>query len=297
MTIGIVGNTEKANLPEVLRSLVQTLEERKIRALLHRDLSKVFTRADRRTTGASVRVVSDRELARRSDVLISLGGDGTMLRTARLVAPREVPILGVNLGKMGFLAEVSVEDIRSAIDDLQAGRTRTEARMRLVAQGKGLKRGYSALNDIVVNMPGIARVVHIETFVDNEYVATFTGDGIMVSTPTGSTGYALSNGGPIITPDQSVMMISPICPHNLTARPIVVPDTVTVDLRVVLAPGRVHVTADGQPATSMHAPLLVRIRKAPHRTMLVKRSGRDYFDVLRNKLGWGKDLRTEPVGS
>jgi NAD+ kinase len=242
-----------------------------------------------------VSVVRDAELVRRSDVLISLGGDGTMLRSARLVAPREIPMLGVNLGKLGFLAEVSVDEVESAIDDLLEGRTRTEARMMLLAHGKGLKRGYSALNDIVVNMPGMARVVHVETFVDGEYVATFTGDGIMVSTPTGSTGYALSNGGPIITPDQSVMMISPICPHNLTARPIVVPDNVTVDLRVAHAPGRIHVTADGQPATSMRGPMRVQIKKAPHRTILIRRSGRDYFDVLRNKLGWGKDLRTEPA--
>jgi NAD+ kinase len=217
-----------------------------------------------------------------------------MLRTARLVAPREVPILGVNLGKLGFLAEVPVDEVEAAIDDLLEGRTRSEARMMLSAQGKGLRKGYSALNDVVVNMPGIARVLHVETRVDGEYVATFTGDGIMVSTPTGSTGYALSNGGPIITPEQSVMMISPICPHNLTARPIVVPDAVTVDLIVEHAPGRVHVTADGQPAIAVRGPLHVRIRKAPHRTILVRRSGRDYFDLLRNKLGWGKDLRTEP---
>ena len=215
-----------------------------------------------------------------------------MLRTARLVTPRETPILGVNLGKLGFLAEVSVDEVDEAIDDLVSGKTRMEARMMIMAKGKGLKRGFSALNDIVVNMPGMARVVHVETLIDGEFVATFTGDGIMVSTPTGSTGYALSNGGPIITPDQSVMMVSPICPHNLTARPIVVPDTVTVDLRVVHAPGRVHVTADGQPAGSIRGPLHIRIRKAPHRTILVRRTGRNYFDVLRNKLGWGMDVRT-----
>lgn len=293
MTIGIVGNTEKPNLHSVLRELLRTLEERRIHAILQSDLRRVMTRSELRTGRSRIAVVRDSELVRRADVLVSLGGDGTMLRTARLVAPREVPILGVNLGKLGFLAEVPVDEVEASIDDLLEGRTRTEARMRLAAQGKGLRKGYSALNDVVVNMPGMARVLHVETRVDGEYVATFTGDGIMVSTPTGSTGYALSNGGPIITPEQSVMMISPICPHNLTARPIVVPDAVTIDLRVTDAAGRVHVTADGQPAIAIRGPLHVRIRKAPHRTILVRRSGRDYFDLLRNKLGWGKDLRTE----
>lgn len=293
MTIGIVGNTDKPNLHGVLRELLRTLEERRIHAVLQADLRRVMTRPEMRTGRGHVSIVRDAELVRRADVLVSLGGDGTMLRTARLVAPREVPILGVNLGKLGFLAEVPVDEVEASIDDLLEGRTRTEARMRLAAQGKGLRKGYSALNDVVVNMPGMARVLHVETRVDGEYVATFTGDGIMVSTPTGSTGYALSNGGPIITPEQSVMMISPICPHNLTARPIVVPDAVTIDLRVTDAPGRVHVTADGQPAIAIRGPLHIRIRKAPHRTILVRRSGRDYFDLLRNKLGWGKDLRTE----
>lgn len=293
MTIGIVGNIEKPNLRSVLRALLQTLEERKIHVVLQSDLRRVITRMELRRDRSRITIVRDSELVRRADVLVSLGGDGTMLRTARLVAPREVPILGVNLGKLGFLAEVPVDEVEAAIDDLLEGRTRTEARMMLAAHGKGLRKGFSALNDVVVNMPGMARVLHVETRVDGEYVATFTGDGIMVSTPTGSTGYALSNGGPIITPEQSVMMISPICPHNLTARPIVVPDAVTIELRVTHAPGRVHVTADGQPAIAVRGPLQVTIRKASHRTILVRRSGRDYFDLLRNKLGWGKDLRTE----
>jgi len=296
MTIGIVGNSEKPRLPEVAAQLFRLLRDRSVPFLLHDELAPAFRGPAERLFLKGVALVSGASLARRATVIISLGGDGTILRTARLIGAREIPILGVNLGKLGFLAEVNIEDLQMAVSDVLEGRYQAESRMMLLADGKGLgKGGYGALNDIVIDLSGTARVIHVETRVNGVFVATFTGDGVMVSTPTGSTGYALSNGGPIITPDQSVMMISPISPHNLTARPIVLPDTVTIDLDVRSAPGKVHVTADGQPQLFTKAPVHVRVRKAPFRTILIKREGMDYFGVLRNKLQWGKDVRTDQL--
>lgn len=294
MTIGIVGNSEKAKLPDVAAQLFRILRDRSVPFLVHDEMASAFRGPNEKHMLKGIPLVTGESLARRSNVIISLGGDGTILRTARLIGEKETPILGINLGKLGFLAEVNIDDIKSAVSDVLGGHYQAESRMMLLAEGKQLKRGgYGALNDIVIDLSGTARVIHVETHVDGVFVATFTGDGVMVSTPTGSTGYALSNGGPIITPDQSVMMISPICPHNLTARPIVLPDTVTVDLRVRTAPGKVHVTADGQPQLFTKAPVHVRVRKAPYRTVLIKRQGMDYFEVLRNKLQWGKDVRTD----
>lgn len=294
MTFGIVGNGEKSSFPEVASQVIRQLRTRKVPFLLHDELVRAFRGKEGKEVLKGVPVAKGADLVKRASMLISLGGDGTILRTARLVGRREIPILGVNLGKLGFLAEVSIEELGTALEEVLEGRYRTESRMMLVAEGKGLgRRGYGALNDIVLDLSGTARVIHVETRVDGEFVATFTGDGIMVSTPTGSTGYALSNGGPIITPDQSAIMVSPICPHNLTARPIVLPDSVTIDLTVRSAPGKVHVTADGQPELFMNAPVHVRVRKAPFRTILVKRVGTNYFDVLRSKLQWGKDVRTD----
>ncbi|OGU28743.1 MAG: hypothetical protein A2X67_09425 [Ignavibacteria bacterium GWA2_55_11] len=293
MTFGIVGNKEKEQLPVVAAHLVRRLSKERTEFILHDELAKALKGKLPRGILSGVKTAGSSSLAGRCDMMISLGGDGTILRTARMVGSRETPILGVNLGKLGFLAEISVEEVDECLTEILEGRILTESRMMIVGEGKGLGKGFAALNDIVVDMSGSARVMHVETWVDDRFLATFTGDGIIVSTPTGSTGYALSNGGPIIAPKTPAIMISPICPHTLSARPVVIPETSVIRLRVRTAPSKVHITADGQPENFVNAPVEIVVRRAPFMTRLVKRPDVSYFEVLRGKLQWGRDVRTD----
>ncbi len=293
MKIGIVGNVGKRVLPDVLQQVLEGLVSRRIPYVVDARLRSVLSRKFIRsyTTSGSF---GPQKALRTCNIVISLGGDGTMLETARLLDGTEIPILGVNLGKLGFLAEVQMNEIDQCLDEILNGRYTVEPRMRLQALGKGLGSGYTALNDIVLDLTQSSRVMHVETWVDGQYLATFTGDGIIVSTPTGSTGYALSNGGPILPPQTKAIMISPICPHTLTARPVVLPETSKVTLKVSDAPARLQLTADGQPSALLKVPASVEVKRSEHGTFLVKREGSRYFDVLRGKLQWGKDVRTDP---
>jgi NAD+ kinase len=225
-------------------------------------------------------------------MLISLGGDGTILRMARMVSGYDIPILGVNLGKLGFLAEVSLDELEMCVNDVLNGEYIIEERMMLQAQVGDSKSKVQALNDIVLDQTGSSRMFSIHTYVNNEYLSKFTGDGIIIATPTGSTAYVLSNGGPIVTPTNRSMLISPICPHTLTARTVVVPDDSKITLRVEQSSGNIHFAADGQPQKFIKPPVDIIVEKSFMTTKLVKRKNTSYYDVLRRKLHWGKDVRT-----
>ena len=293
MIVGITGNREKPELPAVLERVVKVLRARHVGYVVDRTLRPVLSGHVLREHFPSGSFRPPDAL-RRTNLLISLGGDGTMLQAARLVRREEIPILGVNLGKLGFLAEVRIDEVEVCLDQVLSGDYRVEDRLMLEAHGKGLGNGYAALNDIVLDLSESARVMHVETWVDGDYLATFTGDGMIVSTPTGSTAYALSNGGPILPPQTGAIMVSPICPHTLTARPVVLPDSSIVTLKVKSAPARLVLTADGQPSAFLKPPVLIEVRKSQYVTKLVKRKGSKYFDVLRGKLQWGRDVRTDP---
>ncbi len=291
MRFGIAGNLEKPGLAEIVAKLARRFAKDRVDFVVHDKLARVVSRSVPKSLLPSSRVVTEQKLARSCDLLISLGGDGTILRMARLVGEHGTPILGINLGKLGFLAEVSVEELDDCVDEVLAERFTIEERTMIEAAGKGLSSSYYALNDIVVDKFGSSRVIDIETYVDHDYLATFTGDGIIFSTPTGSTAYALSNGGPIVTPTNQTIIISPICPHTLTVRPVLVPDHCSIRVRVASAPKQVHVTADGQLEKFLTPPVSLSIRKAPFAARLVKRQRSSYYDVLRKKLHWGKDVR------
>jgi NAD+ kinase len=238
------------------------------------------------------RAVPEKDLPARCDMLISLGGDGTILRLARQVAEKGTPLLGVNLGKLGFLAEVSVEDLDACLTEVLKGDYFIVERMMLQATILKNSRTYIALNDIVVDKFGSSRVLNFETHVNGEYLATFTADGIILSTPTGSTAYAMANGGPIVTPHNRAITISPICPHSLTARPVIVPDDSVIRINVVSSENKVHITADGQDEVLVRPPTEIRVKRSPFSARLVKRRNTSYYDILRKKLNWGQDLRT-----
>ena len=291
MRFGIAGNLRKEGVPKIAQRVIQRFEVEGVDYVVERTLADVLRKRFR--LKLSGRTISDRNLAGGSDILISLGGDGTILRLARQVAEKGTPILGVNLGKLGFLAEVSVDDLDDCLAEVLRGDYFVVERMMLQATTSKSTRSYFALNDIVVDKFGTSRVLDFETFVNNEYLATFTADGVILSTPTGSTAYALANGGPIVTPSNRSITISPICPHTLTARPVIVPDDSIIRIRVGAADHKVHVTADGQDEVLLRPPTEIKVRKAPHMARLVKRRNTSYYDTLRKKLNWGRDVRTE----
>jgi NAD+ kinase len=291
MRFGIAGNVQKECVPGIAKMLLERFEAEGVDYVLDKSLADFLRKKSRqRILG---RIVSEKKLPAQVDVLISLGGDGTILRLARQVAEHGTPILGVNLGKLGFLTEASLEDLDACIGELLSGDYFVVERMMLQASTPKYPIKYVALNDMVVDKFGTSRVLDLETYVNAEYLATFTADGIILSTPIGSTAYALANGGPIVTPHNRSITISPICPHTLTARPVIVPDDSTITIKIASPKYKVRLTADGQDEAVLQPPTEIRVKKAKHAARLVKRKNTSYYDVLRKKLNWGRDVRTD----
>lgn len=293
MRFGIVGNTSKPVIREVTASLFSYLGEKRLSFSVVEDLGRWYRRARVRPALPHSAVLSGAALARRSDMIIALGGDGTMLAAARMFGRMGVPILGINLGKLGFLAEVSVDEMRECIDDIVRKRFLIEERTALMGRAVGDDRTFFALNEVVVDRGSLSRVIDFETYVGGDFLVTYAADGIIVTTPTGSTAYSLAAGGPIVKPGSDVFVVNPISPHTLTARPVIVPDESVVRIVVREGSKRVHITADGQMEGFYRTPVEFRIRKAPYVVRLVKRRKRTYFDLLRTKLMWGRDVRIE----
>ncbi|MEX2115498.1 MAG: NAD(+)/NADH kinase [Bacteroidota bacterium] len=291
MKFGIVGNLQKKELPNVVRELLNRVQEESVQFLLSASVAKAVSRVVGKAALRRARIVNERSLLAESDLIIALGGDGTILETARLVGSHETPILGINLGKLGFLAEVSIEESEQCLREILERRYNVEERIMLQATTPALKKPFYALNDVVIDKYGTSRVMSIETHVNNEYLATYSADGIIISTPTGSTAYSLANGGPIVVPSNHALIISPICPHTLTARPVIVPDESVVTITIFAASRQVHLTADGQLEDLFKPPVTITVKKAPFKARLVKRQTTNYYDVLRKKLNWGSDVR------
>jgi NAD+ kinase len=229
------------------------------------------------------------EMAERSDLLIVLGGDGTMIGTARLVAGRGTPVLGVNLGSLGYLTEFAVEDVLPALEEVSRGTFEVDCRMmlewRVRRDGEKVDEG-TALNDVVVNKSALARIIEIDCTVGNQYVTTFRADGLIVATPTGSTAYNLSAGGPIIYPGTEAISICPICPHTLTNRPLLLPDTAKIRLQINTREQEVMLTSDGQTGMPLMAGDRVEVNKSGKTFNTIRPKNKDYFEILRNKLKW-----------
>jgi NAD+ kinase len=235
-------------------------------------------------TSASVETIAEK-----SEVLIVLGGDGTIIATARLVAGRGIPVLGINLGWLGYLTEFSIDDTQKALESLircdYLVDSRTMLDWSIERDGVEVGRGL-VLNDVVLNKSALARVIEIDCRIGGLEVTTYRGDGLIVSTPTGSTAYNLSAGGPIIYPDTKAIAISPICPHTLTNRPVVLPDSVEIDLQLITREQDVMLTSDGQIGLPLTGCDLVRIKKSDKTFDIIRPTDRDYFQILRDKLKW-----------
>ncbi len=228
----------------------------------------------------------------KAELVVVLGGDGTLLSVARIFYGIDIPILGINLGSLGFLTEVTVDELYSVLERALENNQLTSRRMMLEAtihrDGNQLEQ-FRALNEIVINKGAIARIVDLETCVNKHPLTTFKSDGLIISTPTGSTGYSMSAGGPIIHPSMSCLVITPICPHTLTNRPIVVTDDSVVSITVKSSfDEKVYLTMDGQTGFELQEGDSVEVRKAPAATSLIVSRNRDYFELLRTKLKWGE---------
>jgi len=293
LSIGIVGNVAKSSTCETACALIKILQERKIKFAVQTEIAGQMKATCRFDAGSSS--LQSSEIPGCTDIIVSLGGDGTILRTAKLVGETGKPILGINLGKLGFLAELNFDELRNSIDELFKGKFNIEDRTALIAtfEKGGKLSTIPALNDIVIDRAGSMRMIDLETYVDSEYLITYRADGIVISTPTGSTGYSLSTGGPIISPESRVITISPISPHTLTARPVIVPDD--SEIRVVARSDskQVMVNADGQTSHLLDQPAELKISLASHRIKLLRKSKNGFFNLLRTKLMWGADIRTE----
>lgn len=223
-------------------------------------------------------------------LIVVLGGDGTLISVARKVGDLRTPILGVNLGSLGFLTEITLAEFYPVMEKVIAGEFEVTNRLMLEAvvrrEGREVGR-YRVLNDVVINKGAIARIIDMEVTVDNDYLTTFKADGLIISTPTGSTAYNLAAGGPIIYPGLHCLVITPICPHMLTNRPIIVSDESIIRVEVKFQDEDVVFTADGQVGMPLHGGDVVEIRKSRSSTLLIKSPSRDFFEVLRTKLHWG----------
>jgi NAD+ kinase len=291
MKFGIVGNLAKHDLPRVVKQLVETLNECRAEFVIDKEIVELLA-----AKGVALGVVNARdthECTNGVDMLIALGGDGTILSAARAIGTDGIPIFGVNLGKLGFLAEFAPEELKPAIQKAIVGKCVIEERLLLEATTPSLPgQVLYAVNDIVVDKSRSARVIDIETYINGMFAVTYRGDGLIISTPTGSTAYALSNGGPIVTPTAHVIGITPIAPHTLSGRPLVIPDTDMIRVVAYATANEVLLSADGQESGVLEPPIEISIRKARHTLKLAKRADRSYYDVLRAKLMWGKDPRT-----
>ncbi len=286
-TVGLFGKYHDRTVAEHIQRLGEFLRGRKLNLLFDETTAEMFAKpmAPARTRAA---------IGGEIDLAIVVGGDGTLLNVARDLAPHRVPIIGVNLGRLGFLTDIQAGNMTAEIGKILDGDYQTESRLLLHAEimRKGrIVHTASAFNDVVVTKGELARLIEFETYLDGEFVNSTRGDGIIVASPTGSTAYALSSGGPILHPALEAIALVPICPHTLSNRPIVVSSDSIVEVLITgVANQRAHVSFDGQSTFSLEDNDRVYVRRAETEVELIHPSGRSHFEVLRIKLHWGRQF-------
>lgn len=282
-SVAIISKPGRTQLPEVAARLVKWLKAHDYAVL-----------ADSDTCGALSGlecVARETIAARKPEFVVVLGGDGTMLAAARAVAKAGIPILGVNLGSLGFMTEVRLEELDTTLDAVERKQAvfdaRAMLRCELVRDGESADE-YEALNDIVVNKAALARMVDFDVYVNRQFVSNYKADGVIVATPTGSTAYSLAAGGPILTPKVNAFVITPVSPHALTNRPLVVPDESEIAIEVKQPQEEAYLTVDGQTGEPLRQGDRIVCRKSKHTIQLLHLPQRSFFDLLRTKLKWGE---------
>jgi len=281
--IGIFSRPRRADITDIVRPLLEWLSKRGIRGIYDTE------------TAASLRDGTEgrpRELlAHESDLLLVLGGDGTLLAAAREAAPRGIPILPINLGSLGFLTSFTLGELYPALEETIAGHLTASERVMLTAslirEGQVVE-SQLVLNEAVITKGALARMIEIELLIDEDFVCRYRADGLIVATPTGSTAYSLSAGGPIVHPAVESLILTPICPHTLSDRPLVVGDCCNVEMRLRGTAESVYLTLDGQKGVLMQSEDRVSIIRAKERLKLIQPHRKSYYEILRNKLKWGE---------
>jgi len=281
-TYGIIAKRNKPEALSLTREIISWLEKRGIKTVVDRDIAE--------KVGCS-RPLEMQAIPSHADLLIVLGGDGTLLSAARLKGVESIPVLGINLGGLGFLTETFKEETFEVLEKVVGGDFVTEKRVMLKAtvyRRDKIISESNVLNDIVINKGALARIIDLETYIDGGYLTTFKADGLILSTPTGSTAYSLAAGGPVVYPTLNSIIINPICPHTLTNRPLVVPDDVTIRVILKATKQDVHITLDGQIGIPLRGEDVIESQKAGSSIHLVNSPLKTYFELLRTKLRWGE---------
>lgn len=283
MRIGIIGKTDKNEVFEITKELSDWLNERDIKVYVEKELGTAIGHPNS---------VLRTELPELVDVVLVFGGDGTFLRVARLVCKYDIPILGVNLGGLGFLTEIRISELYPMIERIISGEYSVEKREMLYAtihRGSTDQIGnFIVLNDVVINKGAVARIIDLALYINGSHVTNFRADGIILSTPTGSTAYSLSAGGPIVYPTLPLTIITPICSHTLTNRPLVVSSETTIRVIVLSDTPDTYLTLDGQVGVTLKVGDVIEIMKSDRSVKLIKSPFRDYFTILKTKLMWGE---------
>jgi NAD+ kinase len=296
MLVGIIANITKENVLDVVSSFITKLKKEKINYLLTKSISEEDGRLKLKIDEDFL--TEDGELYEKSEIIISIGGDGTMLTTAYKAHIYDKPVLGLNLGKLGFLVETDISQMDSVINLLKKKKYKIEERMVLSGFCEAHQTGeLTAVNDLVIEKGGWPKMIELTVWVDDEYVTTFSADGLIIATPTGSTGYSLSTGGPIVAPTTKAITLSPISPHSLTVKPIVLSSEQVIKLRADSPHKEVQVSCDGQRVFYFPPPLEIVIKKSDRPLKLIKTSLTTYFGTLRKKLLWGIDVRINKLNS
>lgn len=280
--VGLYIKRTNPDAVEVAREVSRWLQQRSIEVFPEQSLADALGDTQGYPEGAIPGMVN---------MIIVLGGDGTLISVARNVGDLRTPILGVNLGSLGFLTEVTLAELYQVLAQVVRGQFTVTSRMMLdaVVRRDGTEVGrHRVLNDVVINKGALARIIDMEAWVDDSYLTTFKADGLIIASPTGSTAYNLAAGGPIVYPALHCLVISPICPHMLTNRPIIVSDKAVIRVEVKFHDEDVVLTADGQVGMSLKGGDVVELRKSKSSTLLIKSPSKDYFEVLRTKLRWGE---------
>jgi NAD+ kinase len=291
MKVGIVPNTAKSEILAILKRVIEILDKNSVQYFL-----SVTTRqiegADL-SFNTSKNFYSTKDLAENCDVILSLGGDGTMLNTAFEIKNFNTPLLGVNIGKLGFLAEFDIENFELFLSDFKTGKYTIEDRVSLEGACPDIKEPLFALNDIVIDKGPWPKMIELTIKINEKELSTFSADGLVISTPTGSTGYSLSVGGPIISPIADVIVLSPIAPHTLTARPLVIAGDQEITIMVKSLAEKIQVSCDGQRVSFINTSASLKIKKGTYKIKLIHSQHYNYYETLRKKLFWGVDARNE----
>lgn len=281
--VGIISKPRKAEVREVVAPLLAWLRERSVEVYTDKETGSILEVREK--------CLTRNEMPSQVDLLIVLGGDGTLLAAARALNRKPVPILAVNLGGLGFLTVITREELYATLERVLAGQFQSEQRVQL--QGELIRADevistFLALNDVVMNKGAISRILDLDVRVDGRFVSTYKSDGLIISTPTGSTAYSLAAGGPIVAPSVASFIITPICAHTLTHRALVLPDSATIELVLKTQREAAYLTVDGQMGIAAHSEDIVRVKKSCSTVEIIQPPARDYFEVLRQKLKWGE---------